>query len=76
MLIAFEGVEVVQRIADYITADPVLLQNTTKFILGVGWDQTKWPGGEFPTAVSSPSYLLSASLLLCLNWVGEENRTT
>ncbi|KAM0747777.1 hypothetical protein T439DRAFT_317218 [Meredithblackwellia eburnea MCA 4105] len=42
--------DVVKRIADFIEADPILRDDKSRFVLGLGWDQSKWEGGEFPTA--------------------------
>ncbi|ORY86060.1 amidohydrolase 3 [Leucosporidium creatinivorum] len=43
--------EVVERIASFIEKDPALLADRSRFVLGLGWDQTKFGGsGEFPTA--------------------------
>lgn len=42
--------DVVERIANWIAARPDVLDDRSKFILGLGWDQTKWPGAAFPTA--------------------------
>lgn len=45
--------EVVDRIARFVEADPELQADRSRFILGLGWDQTKYAdtGREFPTAV-------------------------
>ncbi|KZT36239.1 amidohydrolase 3 [Sistotremastrum suecicum HHB10207 ss-3] len=43
--------EVRSRIRQYILERPEVLSDTSIFISGMGWDQTKWPGGGvFPTA--------------------------
>ncbi|BGP58099.1 hypothetical protein JCM8202v2_005756 [Rhodotorula sphaerocarpa] len=44
--------EVVDRIAAFVEADPELREDRTRFILGLGWDQTKYQetDGAFPTA--------------------------
>ncbi|KAI5474325.1 protein of heat shock protein Hsp70 family [Pseudohyphozyma bogoriensis] len=42
--------EVIERIAKFIAKDPKLVEDKSRFILGLGWDQTKWPGASFPTA--------------------------
>ena len=39
------------KIKLYLLAHPDVLNDHTRWIVGVGWDQTKWPGREFPTAV-------------------------
>ncbi|KAJ7647632.1 amidohydrolase family-domain-containing protein [Roridomyces roridus] len=42
--------EVVERIKSYILQHPDVHANTSRWIEGLGWDQTKWPGAQFPTA--------------------------
>ncbi|CEQ42769.1 SPOSA6832_04616, partial [Sporobolomyces salmonicolor] len=46
--------EVVDRIAAFIDRDPDLRTDRNRFILGLGWDQTKYDDTErkFPTAVN------------------------
>jgi predicted amidohydrolase YtcJ len=43
--------EVIERIKAYIMAHPDVHADRDRWIEGMGWDQTKWPGAEFPTAV-------------------------
>jgi hypothetical protein len=50
-LISCPTSDVIERIAKFIRSDPELLADPSRFILGLGWDQTKWAGGEFPRAV-------------------------
>ncbi|GAA5862715.1 hypothetical protein JCM3774_001894 [Rhodotorula dairenensis] len=44
--------EAVERIADFVEADPELRDDRSRFILGLGWDQTKYreTDGAFPKA--------------------------
>ncbi|KAI0270735.1 amidohydrolase family-domain-containing protein [Gloeopeniophorella convolvens] len=42
--------DVVLQIKLYLLAHPDVLHDHSRWIVGMGWDQTKWPGGEFPTA--------------------------
>lgn len=49
-------IEIITRIRSYILAHPDILSDKTRWIQGMGWDQTKWEGGEFPTAVSLRSF--------------------
>ncbi|GAA5989840.1 hypothetical protein JCM10908_002341 [Rhodotorula pacifica] len=44
--------EAVDRIAAFVEADPELRNDKSRFILGLGWDQTKYreTNGAFPTA--------------------------
>jgi hypothetical protein len=46
--------DVVDRVKQYILDHPDIRDDKTKWISGMGWDQTKWPGAQFPTAVSFP----------------------
>lgn len=43
--------EVVDRIKAYITTHPDARDESSRWIEGMGWDQTKWPEAQFPTAV-------------------------
>lgn len=43
--------EVIARVRAYILARPDVLYNTSVWIEGMGWDQTRWSPAEFPTAV-------------------------
>jgi hypothetical protein len=43
--------DVLLRIKSYLVAHPEVAQDQTRWIMGTGWDQTNWPGGEFPSAV-------------------------
>ncbi|KAH9028940.1 amidohydrolase 3, partial [Lactarius hengduanensis] len=42
--------DVLLRIKQYLLSHPDILHDPTRWILGSGWDQTGWPGGQFPTA--------------------------
>uniref|UniRef100_A0A8H7XPQ0 Amidohydrolase 3 domain-containing protein n=1 Tax=Psilocybe cubensis TaxID=181762 RepID=A0A8H7XPQ0_PSICU len=42
--------EVIERIKAYILAHPEVMNDKSRWIEGMGWDQTKWPGSQFPTA--------------------------
>ncbi|KAJ7928481.1 amidohydrolase family-domain-containing protein [Mycena leptocephala] len=42
--------EVIVRIKAYIVAHPDVKADPSRWIEGMGWDQTKWPGAKFPTA--------------------------
>jgi len=47
--------EVVGRLEEYVKGHPELDEGGERWFEGMGWDQTKWNGGEgaaFPTAVS------------------------
>ncbi|KAF7420821.1 hypothetical protein PC9H_011339 [Pleurotus ostreatus] len=42
--------DVVARIQKYIDSRPDVHKNTSTWIQGMGWDQTRWPGAQFPTS--------------------------
>jgi hypothetical protein len=43
-------------VRQFILSDEDIKQDPLKFVLGWGWDHTKWPEQGFPTAVRhSPS---------------------
>lgn len=44
-------IETVQRVRDFILANPEIRDDTSAFIEGWGWDHTKWDPEEWPTAV-------------------------
>jgi hypothetical protein len=48
----FQPLEVVQRLKNYLLAHPDLINDTTAWIQGMGWDHTKWTDSSFPSAVS------------------------
>jgi predicted amidohydrolase YtcJ len=43
--------DVVDSVKEYIHSHPDVERNQSRWIGGMGWDQTKWSGGQFPTAV-------------------------
>lgn len=43
--------DVLLKVKLYLLAHPDVHHDHTRWIVGMGWDQTNWPGGEFPTAV-------------------------
>ncbi|KAK2467801.1 hypothetical protein APHAL10511_000096 [Amanita phalloides] len=43
--------ETVARVKEFILANPDVLNDTSKYITGGGWDHTIWPGSKWPTAV-------------------------
>ncbi|KAK7441742.1 hypothetical protein VKT23_016405 [Stygiomarasmius scandens] len=42
--------EVIERTKAFILSHPDVLHDTSRWIEGMGWDQTKWPEQKFPTA--------------------------
>ncbi|KAG6862307.1 hypothetical protein C0995_016005 [Termitomyces sp. Mi166 len=49
-----EGTKTVQdtvaRVRDFILANPDILNDTSKFVIGGGWDHTIWPSSGWPTS--------------------------
>src|SRR5258708_6549982 len=43
--------EVIDHVKSYLVSHPDVTNDTTRWIIGMGWDQTKWPGERFPIAV-------------------------
>jgi hypothetical protein len=41
-------------VRQFILSDEDIKQDPLKFVLGWGWDHTKWPEQGFPTAVRHP----------------------
>jgi hypothetical protein len=50
--------DVLSRVKAYINSHDDVRNDPDRWIGGMGWDQTKWHGGEFPTAVSSGYFFL------------------
>jgi hypothetical protein len=46
-------VEAVAAVRAFALKDEDVRRDPKKYIQGWGWDHTKWPGQEFPTAVCS-----------------------
>ncbi|KAF8494985.1 amidohydrolase 3 [Russula emetica] len=42
--------DVLLKIKSFLVAHPEVAQDQSRWIIGMGWDQTNWPGGEFPSA--------------------------
>ncbi|TFK71571.1 hypothetical protein BDN72DRAFT_869936 [Pluteus cervinus] len=42
--------DVIRRVRNYVLAHPDILYNRTRWVQGMGWDQTRWTHQEFPTA--------------------------
>ncbi|KIK09545.1 hypothetical protein K443DRAFT_671448, partial [Laccaria amethystina LaAM-08-1] len=58
---------VVDRVKQYIQTHPDVYHNTSRWIEGMGWDQTKWPGRLFPTASDLDRYPLLKGRLISLS---------
>ncbi|KAH8112103.1 amidohydrolase family-domain-containing protein [Phellopilus nigrolimitatus] len=50
--------DVITKVENYVTARPDVLNDKNIWIQGMGWDQTKWPSSEFPTAADLDSNIL------------------
>jgi hypothetical protein len=62
--------DAVRLVTEYVEARPKILDDKNKVVEGLGWDQTRWPGGHFPVAVrtnlawnSSHAFLLMTQYL-------------
>ncbi|KAJ8588591.1 hypothetical protein M405DRAFT_246183 [Rhizopogon salebrosus TDB-379] len=42
--------EVLSRLNAYVLSHPEILNDPTRWIEGMGWDQNKWPGAQYPHA--------------------------
>ncbi|KAG1807812.1 amidohydrolase family-domain-containing protein [Suillus subaureus] len=42
--------EVLSRLKAYVISHPDILGDPTRWIEGMGWDQNKWPGAQYPHA--------------------------
>ncbi|KJA17164.1 hypothetical protein HYPSUDRAFT_46693 [Hypholoma sublateritium FD-334 SS-4] len=61
--------EVVDRIKTYIATHSDTLNEPSRWIEGMGWDQTKWPGAQFPTAADLATDPLLKGRLISLSRV-------
>jgi len=61
--------DVVDRIKQYILDHPDILDDKTKWISGMGWDQTRWPAAQFPTALDLDRDPLLKGRPICLSRV-------
>ncbi|KAG6844297.1 hypothetical protein H0H87_008078 [Tephrocybe sp. NHM501043] len=50
--------EILNRVKAYVHSHPDIENDKTKWIEGMGWDQTKWPTAQFPTAADLESDLV------------------
>jgi len=67
--IAHEYPETVARVRDFILANPDVLNDTSKFIIGGGWDHTIWPASNLPTAVRVKPLLLAFLMNMCFRQI-------
>ena len=42
--------QIVDILKQYVLDHPDIIHNKTRWIMGMGWNQANWPGGQFPTA--------------------------
>ena len=54
------------KVKSYLVDHPEVAQDQSRWIIGMGWNQTNWPGGEFPSAVCAATF---AKLSFCLSLV-------
>ncbi|EIW76728.1 hypothetical protein CONPUDRAFT_139452 [Coniophora puteana RWD-64-598 SS2] len=50
--------EVLDRLKAYVSSHPDILKDPSQWILGMGWDQTKWLEARYPTADDLDSDML------------------
>lgn len=43
--------DILEKLKAYVLSHPDVRHDHSRWILGMGWDQTKWPSATFPTAV-------------------------
>ena len=48
-------VEALERLANFVKSRPDILNDPSRWIRGMGWDQNLWSPSEYPCAVSVPS---------------------
>ncbi|KAF5314329.1 hypothetical protein D9619_011773 [Psilocybe cf. subviscida] len=61
--------EVIERIKAYLDAHPDVKDDKTRWIEGMGWDQSKWSGAQFPTAADLDTEPLLMGRLISLTRV-------
>ena len=57
--IAHQYPETVARVRDFILANPDVRNDTSKYIIGGGWDHTIWPASNLPMTVRVIPLLLA-----------------
>jgi predicted amidohydrolase YtcJ len=65
--------EVIQRVEQYILARSDVLNDKDAWIQGMGWDQTRWEGEQFPTAEDLVTPLLKDRPILLVRVDGHAN---
>jgi hypothetical protein len=43
--------DVLNHLKAYVISHPDILGDPTRWIEGMGWDQNRWPGAQYPHAV-------------------------
>ncbi|KAF8797602.1 hypothetical protein BYT27DRAFT_7204413 [Phlegmacium glaucopus] len=66
--------DVVERVKAYILSHPDVQNDMTQWIVGWGWDQTKWSITEFPKAADLDQDPLLKGRLICLSRVDGHSR--
>ncbi|KAG6911050.1 hypothetical protein DXG01_004564 [Tephrocybe rancida] len=61
--------EIIDLIKEYVHAHPEIENDKTQWIEGMGWDQTKWPSAQFPSASDLEQDLVLTGRLISLTRV-------
>ncbi|KAF8903036.1 amidohydrolase family-domain-containing protein [Mucidula mucida] len=61
--------DVINLLVSYLHAHPEIKIDPTRWIEGLGWDQTKWPGAQFPTQADFEEEPVLAGRLIALRRV-------
>lgn len=57
--------DVTDKVKEFILTHPDVRDDKTRWVEGMGWDQTRWSGGQFPTAVGILWFIFSAMSYAC-----------
>lgn len=56
------NLEIIQKIERYVVSHPEVYEDPTRWIRGLGWDQTRFEEGRWPTSVSALADVDTAQL--------------
>ncbi|KAF9561313.1 hypothetical protein CPC08DRAFT_735580 [Agrocybe pediades] len=65
---------VVQLLKNYVLSHPDIMNDTTRWIEGMGWDHTKWPDARYPTADDLDQEPLLKNRLIALSRIDGHSR--
>ncbi|KAF4617162.1 hypothetical protein D9613_005991 [Agrocybe pediades] len=65
---------VVQLLKNYVLSHPDIMNDTTRWIEGMGWDHTKWPDARYPTADDLDQEPLLKNCLIALSRIDGHSR--